>query len=268
VAELHREKQHLTHTTSATFQAEQRTSHLATAASIAAVDQRVTSSQDTMLEVKDGTARQSSNIVQVLQSNESQSAKLDLLLSTVCKGQGNAHGELASIQETVLMALARIQQLQEEFSKGSALRKEATSATIPASLSSPEEGETLMRVVDQQIIIRRNGKRELIACKDDEFEKATITQKKILVQVLLLSRLVARLSTRYGNMLYPRFRKDQFAFAISKKKVPTDLRLQVCSGVCCWPRLLRTRYGKLYDHVNANSARNLPTLKGKLRSSL
>lgn len=203
-----------------------------------------------MREIQGGSTIQSTQIDEVLKGNQSQSAALNDILATVCRGQQAVRGELGSIQETVSIALRRILQLQEEFSKGACSAGE-TKRDSPAYSPWPPKGESIMRVVDQQIIIRRNGKRELLACADEEFENASIGQKRIIVQVLLLSRLVAHLSTRYGNMLHRRYRKQPFEIEelSMKNAASTGLQFPVCSGVCGW--------------ISHNDGRRCSELKGK-----
>jgi hypothetical protein len=130
------------------------------------------------------------------------SEKLDNILSTVRNGQASTNQDLASVQQT-LAVLQQMQLLQNELKHGVSTTSDSEH---PAKKPCPKtealrSDQMIMKVVDQQIIIRRNGKAVRVACPDEEFEKSTPHQKIIIVRLLLLSRLVAHLTERYGMLI-------------------------------------------------------------------
>jgi hypothetical protein len=131
------------------------------------------------------------------------SEKLDNILSTVCNSQASTNQDLASVKQTLLATLQQMQLLQNELKHGVST---TSHSKHPGEKPSPKtevlrSDQMIMKVVDQQIIIRRNGKAVRVACPDEEYEKSTPHQKIIIVRLLLLSRLGARLTERYGLLL-------------------------------------------------------------------
>ena len=131
------------------------------------------------------------------------SEKLDNILSTICNGQASTNQDLASVQQTFLAALQQMQLLQNELKHGASTtsHSEHLGGKPSPKAEALRSDQMIMKVVDQQIIIRRNGKAVQVACPDEEFEKSTPHQKIVIVRLLLLSRLVARLTERYGLLL-------------------------------------------------------------------
>jgi hypothetical protein len=142
-------------------------------------------------------------VKKLVEGSHLNSEKLDNILSTVCNGQASTNQDLASVQQTLLAILQQMQLLQNELKRGASTTNHSEH---PGEKPSPKtealrSDQMIMKVVDQQIIIRRNGKAVRVACPDEEYEKSTPHQKIIIVRLLLLSRLVAHLTERYGMLL-------------------------------------------------------------------
>ena len=145
----------------------------------------------------------STQVKKLAEGSHLNSEKLDNILRTVCHGQASTNQDLASVQQTLLAALQQMQLLQNELKHGVST---TSHSEHPGEKPSPKtealcSDHMIMKVVDQQIIIRRNGKAVRVACPDEEYEKSTPHQKIIIVRLLLLSRLVAHLTERYGMLL-------------------------------------------------------------------